>query len=226
MEKSPSPLEALNDIRNLMERSSRFISLSGWSGISAGAFALIGAWLAQTRLHFYLNNLNNPHSGNSHFRSPYLLAPAKYDQLVLELLTIGILVLVAALLSSFYFTYRRTNHQKLPFWSTTTRRLAWSMAIPLALGGAMVLNMIAKGYYELVGPSTLIFYGLSLYNASKYTLGEIRYLAFSQLILGLLNLWIIPQYSLYCWAVGFGGLHIVYGAIMWWKYERSSNPAS
>lgn len=225
MEKSPSPLEALNDIRNLMERSSRFISLSGWSGISAGFFALIGARLAQNRLHFYLNNTSLS-EGGQYSRRPYLLAPARYDQLVLELLTIGIIVLAAALLSSFYFTYRRSNHQKLPFWTTTTRRLAWSMAIPLALGGAMVLYMIAKGYYDLIGPSTLIFYGLSLYNASKYTLGEIRYLAFSQLILGMLNLWIIPQYSLYCWAIGFGGLHIVYGAIMWWKYERSTNPAA
>jgi hypothetical protein len=212
MQNNPSPLEALKDIRNIMERSSRFISLSGWSGISAGFFALIGAWLAQNRLQFHLQNT--------------FLRTRHINQLVLELLLIGFSVLIAALLSSFYFTYRRSNHQKLPFWNTASRRVALNMAVPLALGGAIILSMIAKGYYDLIGPATLIFYGLALFNASNHTFQEIRYLAYAQLALGVVNLWILPQYSLYCWALGFGWLHIIYGVIMWWKYERSTNPAA
>jgi hypothetical protein len=71
----------------------------------------------------------------------------------------------------------------------------------------------------LIAPTCLLFYGLALINASRYTLGEIRYLGCCELILGIISLW-VPGYGLIFWAAGFGVLHIIYGIIMWWKYER------
>jgi len=74
--------------------------------------------------------------------------------------------------------------------------------------------------YGMVTPSCLIFYGLALINGSKYTVSEVRYLGYLELVLGIVNLW-ATRYGLYFWAAGFGVLHILYGIVMWNKYERN-----
>ena len=107
----------------------------------------------------------------------------------------------------------------MPLWGTTSYRLLWNMAVPLAAGGLFLIRSIQLEQYELIAPGCLIFYGLALVNAGKYTFGEVRYLGYGQLILGIANLW-MTGYGLYFWAAGFGLLHIVYGILMWYKYER------
>ena len=87
-------------------------------------------------------------------------------------------------------------------------------------GGLFIWRLTDFGLYGMVVPACLIFYGLALINASKFTLSEIRYLGYLQLLLGLISLWMIG-YGLYFWAAGFGILHILYGVIMWNKYERN-----
>jgi hypothetical protein len=94
-----------------------------------------------------------------------------------------------------------------------------NVAIPMIAGGIYILKLIEQGSFGLIAPGCLIFYGLGLVNASKFTLGEIRFLGYGQLLLGIINLWYMGS-GLYFWAAGFGVLHIVYGAIMWSKYER------
>lgn len=207
-------LDTLQDIKRMMERSSRFISLSGWSGVSAGCCALVGAWLANNRLHEL-------------FRAP---VPREWSNEVItsdltdvsvltDLILIGICTFVAAFISSFFFTWLRSRKQKTPLWDRTVQRLMWNTVLPLAIGGLVIIRCLQLGYFELVAPGCLIFYGLALVNASKYTLGEIRYLGYGQLIIGIINLWAGGD-GLYFWAAGFGVLHIIYGAVMWWKYER------
>jgi hypothetical protein len=204
MQQDQQGLDTLRDIRNMMERSSRFISLSGWSGIAAGLWAVLGALLGYWRLRIY-------------YRDEYALGDI--TGLRRDLILIAAAVLVAALVSAYLFTLRRTRAQGLPFWGTSSRRLAWNMAIPLAVGGIFVLRLMQLDHNVLVAPVCLIFYGLALVNSAKYTLGEIRYLGLTMLVLGALNLW-LPHYGLFFWALGFGACHIVYGVAMWQKYER------
>lgn len=214
MDSQHQPLETLQDIKRMMERSSRFISLSGWSGISAGICALMGAWAAYLRLQGFLVY----HSGRTH-QGIYAEESASYN-LFIDLIIIAAITFGAALISAFFFTYIRTRRNGVPMWDRTVQRLAWNTILPMAVGGIVILRALELGYYEMVAPGCLIFYGLALVNAAKYTLGEVRYLGYGQIILGILNLWIINE-GLYFWAAGFGILHIVYGAVMWWKYERN-----
>jgi magnesium-transporting ATPase (P-type) len=215
MDHQHQPLETLQDIKRIMERSSRFISLSGWSGISAGICALIGAWAAHTRLGSFVvrdtGGLGEYERGGS--------TGSNTGDLFFDLLLIAIVTFVAAFISAFFFTYIRSRRNGVPLWDRTVQRLAWNTIMPMVVGGIVILRALQFGYYELVAPGCLIFYGLALVNASKYTLGEVRYLGYGQIILGILNLWIINE-GLYFWAAGFGVLHIIYGAMMWWKYER------
>lgn len=211
MNSQHQPLETLQDIKRIMERSSRFISLSGWSGISAGICALIGAWVAHKRLSGFVNRMGR------FYREP---DPEVYtENLFYDLVLIAVITFIAAFISAFFFTYIRSRRNGVPIWDRTVQRLAWNTILPMAVGGTMLLRALELGYYELVAPGCLLFYGLALVNASKYTLGEVRYLGYGQIILGIMNLWIVNE-GLYFWAAGFGVLHIVYGAVMWWKYER------
>ncbi len=203
------PLEELQHIKRMMERSSRFISLSGLSGIAAGICALSGAWFASQKIHCWVK-------GDCQLSR--LISNAGGD-LLNDLVWIATLTFVAAFAFAFLFTWLRSKKNGTPIWGTTTMRLFWNTVIPIAVGGIFLIRMMQLGEYQLVPPGCLLFYGLALVNASKYTLSEVRYLGYGQIILGLLNLWLIG-YGLQFWAMGFGVLHIVYGIVMWWKYER------
>jgi hypothetical protein len=135
------------------------------------------------------------------------------------LLQIGIVTFLAACFFAFIFTYLRSKKTGTPLWGFTSRRLLVNGAIPMIVGGIFIYKMLELQFYELAPPACLLFYGLALINASKYTLGEVRYLGYGQLILGLLSCW-ATGYGLYFWAAGFGILHIVYGVVMLYKYER------
>ncbi len=208
-EENPAPQQALQDIRHLMERSSRFLSLSGLSGIAAGICALAGAWIAKQILDNYYGAYNS--SG--------FFSGDDFAKLRIKLLGLAAGVFVAALLSAFFFTWRRSKKQNVAIWGMSSKRLFWNMVIPLAAGGAFVLGMLYYDDWRYVAPACLVFYGLALINASKYTLSNIRYLGFAEIILGLINIFFIGQ-GLYFWAAGFGLLHIIYGVWMWFNYEN------
>jgi hypothetical protein len=211
MDEQQQSLDTLRDIKRMMERSSRFISLSGLSGVAAGLCALAGAWFANAKIKAWLAG-ETVNEG---------VLYGSGVQLIEDLLLIAVLTFAGAFVSAFIFTYLRSRKNNIPMWSTATWRLLWNTLIPLSAGGLLILRMMQLGHFELVAPSCLIFYGLALVNASKYTLGEVRYLGYVQLILGVINLW-FTRYGLGLWAIGFGVLHIIYGVAMWWKYERKA----
>lgn len=204
-------LETLQDIKRMMERSSRFISLSGLSGVSAGICALIGAYIAHNWIEEYYG------AGGNIARHGYMADDA--HSLKWRLITLAAGVLVAALLSSTWFTWRKARRSNLPIWDLTSRKLLINVAIPLLAGGFFVLGIMYHSDWDYVAPTCLVFYGLALVNASKYTLSDIRYLGLLEILLGCISMFYL-HWGLYFWTLGFGILHIIYGLIMWWKYEK------
>lgn len=206
-------LTALSEIRSLMEQSSRFISLSGLSGVAAGLFALLGA----IAVYFYLDLM--PFSGER----AYYVEALRTNKWGMNYLTFfmldAILVLFAALASGIFFTSRKAKRKGQKVWNALTLRLLINLAIPLATGGIFCLALFYHGMLGFVAPTTLVFYGLALINGSKYTLNDIRYLGILEIVLGLIALFKLG-YGLEFWMVGFGFLHIIYGTMMYFKYER------
>ncbi len=211
MDEQLESLEALRDIKRMMERSSRFISLSGLSGIAAGLCALGGAWAAHSRFNCWLTGDCGKNA------DAYTIETG----LAWDLVVIAFVTFAAAFAFAFLFTLLRTRKTGIPLFGKATWRLMWNTVIPLAAGGLFCLRMMQLGVYGLVAPGCLVFYGLALINASKYTLGEVRYLGYVNMALGLISLWFIG-YGLWFWAAGFGLMHIIYGTAMWWKYERKT----
>lgn len=198
--------EDLAHIRSMMERSSRFISLSGLSGVFAGLSALIGG------LYVYqLFKVN----GIEYFTDEHIVLSGS---LVSELIWIGVIILVCAFVFGTFFTVRKSKKYNLPIWTSATKNMLFNLAVPLAAGGIFCLALLYHGYYGLVAPSTLLFYGLAVINAEKYTFSDIKYLGFSELLLGCISLFYIG-YGLIFWILGFGILHIAYGLVMFKKYK-------
>jgi hypothetical protein len=203
-----SGLQDLSAIRSMMERASKFLSLSGLSGISAGLVALGGAWWAQTLL--------DAHGvGPDTYRSGTDIGP----DLRVSLVLLGGGVLVLALALSIFFSSRLARRQGRAIWGPAGRHLLMTLAVPLVTGGIVTLLLLFHGVLWLVAASTLLFYGLGLYAAGSVTFGEIRTFGLLQILIGLLAA-VMPGLGVLLWAVGFGLLHIGYGILLYFKYER------
>ena len=210
MTDSQKHLQNISEIRSIMEKSSSFLSLSGLSGVFAGIFGLLGAAFAYWYIYIYYQSASSV--------LLFTNLSLRYEILAIMLLDASI-VLILSFAVGFIFTYRNSKKKGLKIWDNTTRRLLINLAIPLFTGGIFTLILLGRGNIYLVAASTLIFYGLALVNASKYTLRDIRYLGICEIILGLLAALFIG-YGLLFWALGFGLLHIIYGGVMYYKYEK------
>ena len=198
--------EDLSHIRSMMERSSRFISLSGLSGVFAGLSALIGG------LYVYQVFKSN---GLDYFDGEHKLYSV---DLVSELVFIALLILFFALTFGIFFTIRKSKKYNFAIWASAAKQMLINLAIPLVVGGVFCLALLYHQIYVLIAPATLLFYGLALINAEKYTFSDIKYLGFCELLLGCISLFFLG-YGLVFWIFGFGILHILYGLIVFKKHK-------
>ncbi|MGF7231820.1 hypothetical protein [Arachidicoccus sp.] len=198
--------EDLSHIRAMMERSSRFISLSGLSGILAGITALVGVAIGLYifHLHGYAYNF----SGRAVYST----------KIVSQLVVTAIIILLLSIFGGIYFTIRKSKKEDLPIWTNTTKQLLINLFVPLIAGGIFCCALLYHQLFIFITPATLLFYGLALINASKYTYDEIYYLGIFEIILGLAAAFFLEKGLLF-WAIGFGLLHILYGIKMYRKYN-------
>ncbi len=194
-------LKDISEIKDLMNKSSRFISLSGLSGILAGVYALIGAAIAYWLVVEYSHGT--------------LTLDGKIFRLVMLDL---FLVAVLSITTGIFLTTKKAKKHGEKIWDATSQRLVLNFLIPLVVGGLYILIILNQQKYGQTGALMLMFYGLALINASKYSIGDIRYLGFIQIILGLICAW-FPGYGFWLWVLGFGFMHIIYGTWMHYKYD-------
>jgi predicted lysophospholipase L1 biosynthesis ABC-type transport system permease subunit len=209
MMENDKAIEALTDIRSMMERSSKFISLSGLTGVFAGIFALAGAAAA----YLYSEKSLGPD-----FIYDHLQAGQKTDVLTFYCVD-AFLVLALSVGFGIWLSARKSRKTRQSVLDKTAVRMLVNLAIPLLTGGIFCIALIWHGIIGLIAPAMLIFYGLSLINASKYTIGDTRYLGYLEVVLGLISCFFIG-YGLLFWAVGFGVFHIAYGLFMYYTLEK------
>lgn len=209
MEKYSSPQETLTEIRHLMERSSRFMSLSGFSGVMAGIYAILGAAAA----YYYAAAQDLLDQKAYDFATS-----ADKDRLVF-LLTDATVVLLLAVGTGIWLTTRKAKEDGNSLFDAGAKKLIINLAIPLVAGGLFCVGLLYHGDLIFVVPAMLTFYGLALVHASKYTRDDVRSLGMAEIALGLLSLF-IADYGLILWTIGFGVMHIAYGTYMYLKYEK------
>lgn len=198
--------EDLSHIRSMMERSSRFISLSGLSGVFAGLSALIGG--------LYICLLLEQNGMKCYGIENYSFS----NDLILQLIQVGVMIFVFALGFGILFTVRKSKKNDLPIWTSSTKNMLINLVIPLFVGGIFCLGLLYHNVPFLIASASLVFYGLALVNAEKYTFSDIKYLGYLEILLGCISIFFIG-YGLLFWIFGFGVLHILYGLIMFKKYK-------
>ena len=209
METNKEALDSIAQIKNMMEKSSKFLSLSGLAGVFSGIYALIGAYGAYELLDWGRVRFQPYGSINNNSPDNYL------QLLVLD----GVLVLLASVITAYFLTKRKSRRLGLKMWDRVAQKMFVNFITPLLVGGAICLILLFKyGAVGFIAPMTLIFYGLALINASKYSFDELRFLGYCQLVLGIGALYFMG-YGLFFWSIGFGLLHIVYGVIMFKKHR-------
>ncbi|HBS85602.1 MAG: hypothetical protein A2W91_14435 [Bacteroidetes bacterium GWF2_38_335] len=211
MNQKEEQLEALKDIRNLMERSSKFLTLNGFAGVFVGIIAMAGGvitllWLDNKNM-VYEDFFNVSPSTNGFSNMYFLFA-------------ISGAVLFFSILVSSIMTMSKAKKKNYKIWDATTRKVLFHFFLPMVVGGILCLIFVHKGLFPMVAPFMLIFFGLALISCSKYTFNELKVLGIIETILGLIAA-VYLQYGLYFWMVGFGLLNIIYGLFMFFKYEKN-----
>lgn len=199
-------INQIGQIRSLMEKSSKFMSISGLSGVLIGSYALVGAFVGYTLVYGFDREWG--------YRDNYV-----NSSLVPTLIFIASAVLVVSVGTGYYMAKQKAKKSSQSVWNPTSKALFKAMAVPLLTGGILSFILLYKDNYEMIASTMLIFYGLALSAASSFTFKELRWLGVLDIILGLLAL-CLPGYGIYIWAVGFGVLHIIYGLIVHQRYEK------
>lgn len=208
---SVNPKEDIQAIREIMERSSKFMLLNSRAGFFAGTCALIGAAVA------WFGFLE---AGALHY-DEFLcsVGGSPINKVSTGLGIVALAVLLVAGVAALYFSYRKAQNAGQKFWTSSTKRVLTHLLIPIVSGGIFVLILVSRNQIDLTASAMLVFYGLALVNAGKFTLNEIHYLGMAEITLGLLA-GIFASYGLVFWMVGFGVMHIIYGIVMYYRYER------
>jgi len=207
MKEEQDYIRDIAEIRFMMERSSKFLMLSGWAGITAGIYALSGAYIAYKFFDFNPDEIVYSSPSESLFSN------------LLKVIFLAIIILILATGTAIFLSYKKANKRGEKLWNATAKRLLINMAVPLIVGGFLILILISKGLIGLIVPFTLLFYGLALYNASKFTYDAVKILGLIEIGLGLISAYFIG-YGLLFWALGFGLIHIIYGIYIHYRYER------
>jgi hypothetical protein len=210
MENNSRSIEDIKTIRKMMEESSRFLSLSGLSGIFAGLLAITGALIA-----YFLILKNGSIRYEDYVRS---LTGQETQSLRWQLIADAVCVLTLSVIISFYFSFQKAKREGKNFWTPVSRRLMMNLLIPLVTGGVFTIVLLIQNQMQLIVPGLLIFYGLALVNAGKFTYGEVFYLGILEIITGLVSAF-FTGWGIIFWIIGFGLLHIIYGVALYRKYE-------
>lgn len=197
----------LSSIRNLMERSTKFISLSGMSGIMAGIYALAGAFAGYKIVY--------GNSGSLDYRDHYVNGP----EILAPLFLVAATVLFLSLATGVWLTIRVAKKKGESIWNPVSQRLLTSLSIPLVTGGFFILILIIREQYGIIAPACLLFYGLALISGGQYTYSGVKWLGYSEIGLGLMAA-LFPGFGIVFWVIGFGLLHILYGSVMYFKYKQ------
>lgn len=204
-------LKDIQEIKSMMVNSSQFISLSGLSGILAGVYALIGSYLA---------NLFLSTSTGINYKMTRATTTITETDITNKLFLVAVCVIALSIVTGLILSTNKAKKQGQKLWNVSSKKLLINFSIPLITGGIFALLLLLKHEYLLIAPITLIFYGLGCISASNNTFRDVKYLGITLVILGLIATY-FSGYGLLFWTLGFGVCHIIYGSVMYFKYDRN-----
>jgi hypothetical protein len=185
---SDRAMDNLRYIRETMERSASFTHVSGVGGVVMGGLALGAAWFASR-------------------------AATSGGWLTIWLGAAAISFAVAAPLMA-----RKSRAAGVALLSGPGRRFAWSMTPALAAGAVLTAALARAGHFALLPGTWLLLYGASIVTGGSHSVRPVPLMGAAFMLLGIAAFVSPAGWGDAYMAVAFGGLHIVFGLLIWRKH--------
>jgi hypothetical protein len=181
-------MDNLRYIRETMERATPFTGISGWGEITIGLTALIASFIAAQQQSF----------------------KAWFAVWVAE----GVI----SLLIAGWSMDRKARAVHMPLVSGPGRKAVFSLAPPLIAGALLTLVLKRAGVESAIPGSWLLLYGTGVITGGMFSVRAVPAMGICFMLLGAVALFSPPAYANWFMAAGFGGLHLLFGAIIVRKY--------
>jgi hypothetical protein len=178
----------LRFIRETMERAGSFTALSGWGGIAMGITAIGAA----------------------------VIASRQTSSLAWLLTWLGEAVIAIAIAG--WTTVSKAREAGTSLFTGPGRRFVYSFAPPLFVGGLLTLLLAQMGLIDVVGGVWLLLYGTGVVTGGAFSIRIVPLMGLCFMVLGTVALFCPPSWANELLAAGFGGLHILFGAVIARKY--------
>jgi len=181
-------MDNLRYIRETMELATAFTGISGWGEIAIGVTALIASTIAAMQATFN------------------------------AWLAIWIAEGLISLLIAGWSMDRKTRAIDMPLGSGPGRKAVFSLTPPLLAGGLLTIVLVQAGLTNAIPGVWLLLYGTGVITGGMYSVKVVPIMGICLMVLGALALFSPPAFANWFMAAGFGGLHVVFGAIIVRKY--------
>jgi hypothetical protein len=178
----------LRFIRETMERAGSFTAVPGWGGVAMGITALGAAAIASRQT----------------------------TQLGWLLTWIGEAIVAIGIAS--WTTFSKARDAGTPLFSGPGRRFAYSFAPPIFVGALLTLVLVRSGFIAAVPGMWLLLYGTGVVTGGAFSIRIVPLMGLCFMVLGAVALFCPPGWENAFLAGGFGGLHVIFGAVIARKY--------
>ena len=190
------PVPALHDraidnlryIRETMERATPFTGISGRGEMAIGATAFAASLIAAQQSTFNL-----------------WLAVWLAEGLI-------------SLLIAGWSMDRKARAIDMPLGSGPGRKAVFSLTPPMLAGGLLTIVLVQAGLTNAIPGVWLLLYGTGVITGGMYSVKVVPIMGICLMVLGALALFSPPAFANWFMAAGFGGLHVIFGAIIVRKY--------
>ena len=125
--------------------------------------------------------------------------------------------LVAALIAvgtGAFATERKARRAGIPLFSGPARKFALSLLPPLVAGALLTSTLYRAGLSWALPPMWLLLYGTAVVTGGAFSVPIVPVMGTSLMMLGTVALFCPPSWGNWFMAAGFGGLQILFGALI------------
>jgi hypothetical protein len=181
-------MDNLRFIRETMERAGSFTAVSGWGQIAIGVSAVLAAWIASQQIATAL-----------------WLAVWMGEALV----SLAIGVATAGW---------KAHRAGMPLLSGPGRKFVLSLAPPLVAGALLTIVLFQAGLIQLLPGVWMLLFGVGVVTAGAFSVRIVPVMGCAFMLLGAVALFLPLGWGNALMAAGFGGLHLVFGSVIAWRY--------
>jgi hypothetical protein len=181
-------IEDLRFIRETMENAASFTAVPGWGGVAMGATALVAAGVA-----------------------------ARQTSVAVWAAVWGVAAMCALAIGGLAILWKARRAQT-PLLARPVRKFVLSLSPPILAGAILSVVLYRAGLFSLLPGVWLLLYGAGVVTGGAFSVKVVPVMGLCFMLAGILALFCPLSWGNWILAAGFGGLHVIFGAIIARRY--------